>query len=135
MPTWEELQARAQQYSPNPLVLRYGAGPEGATCGACVHHWRASYHGKRYGKCNLRPFTHGAGSDHRAKWPACKRFIPEQGERGVYVGYRQVGTQGQTLVTCLEHHDARSGRWLPISRREAEAEQIKCQCGKPLVES
>ena len=60
--------------SPNPCVKLYGFGPDGAKCKGCVllfAHWTA----RKFYKCKLRNFTHGPGSDHRANWPACKRFI------------------------------------------------------------
>lgn len=59
----------------NPLIPRYGAGPEGALCRECVHFLRVHYHSRNYMKCDLRKLTHGAGSDHRSRWPACGKFV------------------------------------------------------------
>jgi hypothetical protein len=51
-----------------------GSGPKGETCRTCQHYTRASYHNRVYRKCWLaKPrWTHGPGSDIRAKDPACR---------------------------------------------------------------
>lgn len=59
----------------NPCLLVYGPGPEGAICWDCEHLFRRGYHTRHYLKCDLRKETRGAGSDHRARWPACGRFL------------------------------------------------------------
>ena len=61
--------------SPNPMVARYGVGPDGATCGDCVHLLREGGYERTYIKCRLRGMTHGHGTDHRAKWPACPWYV------------------------------------------------------------
>lgn len=50
-----------------------GSGPEGETCRSCKHYTRIHYAGT-YLKCKLMEahWTHGPGSDIRAKDPACK---------------------------------------------------------------
>lgn len=60
--------------SVNPCAKLYGPGPDGAKCKGCAVLFS---HGasRRYYKCRLRNFTHGPGSDHRANWPACGRFV------------------------------------------------------------
>jgi hypothetical protein len=58
----------------NPMLI-YGYGPEGAECRDCVHFLRVRHHDATYRKCDLRTLTHGKGSDHKASWPACKRFV------------------------------------------------------------
>ena len=62
-------------HNPNPCVAALGLGPEGATCKTCVHLFRKTF-GKTYLKCDLRPNTNGAGTDHRAGWDACGKYAP-----------------------------------------------------------
>ena len=57
----------------NPMLI-FGYGPDGATCKDCAHFVRLPYRGQTYRKCNLRKITHGKASDHKALWPACKRY-------------------------------------------------------------
>jgi len=57
------------------MVARYGVGPDGATCGDCVHLLREGGYERTYIKCRLRGMTHGHGTDHRAKWPACPWYV------------------------------------------------------------
>lgn len=58
---------------PHGNAAPIGSGPKGETCKTCEHIVRVQYHDKTYLKCNLRKanWTHGYGSDIRAKWPAC----------------------------------------------------------------
>ncbi len=51
-----------------------GSGPDGETCGTCDHRERPRYHDKVYIKCGLMEdhWTHGAASDIKAGWSACK---------------------------------------------------------------
>lgn len=53
-----------------------GTGPKGETCGSCEHYARSSFNVKTFRKCILmKPhWTHGPGSDIRAKDPACKEW-------------------------------------------------------------
>ena len=53
-----------------------GSGPEGETCRTCLHYMRVRYHGAYYLKCGLMKaaWTHGAGTDIRAKWAACSKW-------------------------------------------------------------
>lgn len=53
-----------------------GTGPEGETCKSCKHYVRSEYHRKVWLKCGLMRavWTHGPGSDIRAKSPACKKW-------------------------------------------------------------
>lgn len=55
-----------------------GSGPEGERCGTCRHLVRHLYHTRRYLKCGRmrHAWTHGAGSDIKAKWPACRAWRP-----------------------------------------------------------
>lgn len=59
-----------------------GTGPKDETCKTCKHIVRVHYHDKTYLKCQLREatWTHGGGSDIRAKFPACRfweKEVPE----------------------------------------------------------
>lgn len=53
-----------------------GSGPEGMTCRQCEFYTRVDYQAGTYLKCGLmqKQWTHGAGTDIRAKWPACSEF-------------------------------------------------------------
>ena len=53
-----------------------GTGPAGETCGTCGYYTRVEYHDKVYRKCGLMKlyWTHGSGTDIRAKDPACTRW-------------------------------------------------------------
>ncbi len=64
----------------NPCLYIYGAGPAYTECRKCIHLIRERYHDQTYLKCEMRKHTRGAGSDHRASWPACARFTPEEQE-------------------------------------------------------
>ncbi len=44
----------------------------GETCGSCAHLIRQGWRSKTYFKCGLLPITHGAGSDIRVGWDACR---------------------------------------------------------------
>ena len=58
----------------NPCVRAYGPGPTGEKCKNCRLFVRI-HKGNVYFKCELRGITNGPGTDHRANWPACKRFV------------------------------------------------------------
>jgi hypothetical protein len=51
-----------------------GTGPQGETCGTCEHLARIEYHNRTYRKCEKMRgrWTHGPGTDVRAKDPACR---------------------------------------------------------------
>lgn len=57
-----------------------GSGPAGTTCKTCRHYCLAAGGARNYRKCLLmKPFwTHGPGSDIRAKDPSCRKYIPEE---------------------------------------------------------
>jgi len=59
----------------NPCVALYGPGPANTACKQCRLFIRKGQYSKTYFKCSLRGDTNGPGTDHRANWPACKRFI------------------------------------------------------------
>lgn len=52
------------------------SGPEGSSCGTCVHVRRVDWHRRRYLKCGLDEgqWTHGPGTDLRLWWPGCHRW-------------------------------------------------------------
>jgi hypothetical protein len=62
----------------NPMVVKHGAGPEGATCRHCQHICRFRPGVNTYIKCRMRGITAGPGTDHRLKWKAC-RFYQKEG--------------------------------------------------------
>lgn len=61
-----------------------GKGPAGETCGSCAHLVRLPYHTRIYLKCGLMRhyWTHGAGTDIRARWPACEYWEAISNESG-----------------------------------------------------
>lgn len=70
--------------NPNPCILLYGLGPEGAKCKSCVlllH--RVGANGRRWYKCALRRasfdrrYMGASSTDHRLKWDACGRYERE----------------------------------------------------------
>lgn len=58
-----------------------GTGPQGETCRTCVHLDRRCRPAKTYLKCDLVKWTSGAGTDVRAKDPACSRWEASKGVR------------------------------------------------------
>jgi hypothetical protein len=58
----------------NPCVQVFGKGPDGAICKSCAYLFAHQPGNKRFYKCELRNFTHGAASDHKVRWPACGRY-------------------------------------------------------------
>jgi hypothetical protein len=62
----------------NPCVAWYGAhNIPGVICKNCSHLERV-HKGKVYIKCDLRAFSNGAGTDHKATWPACAKYVEVQ---------------------------------------------------------
>lgn len=59
--------------NPNPCVQMWGLGPAGATCKTCIH-LTSHKQSKTWYKCSLRGVTHGAKSDQKLRWDACKRY-------------------------------------------------------------
>jgi hypothetical protein len=57
----------------NPCVAVFGPGPAGATCAGCGHLHELQY-SRLVFKCDRRPITGGAGTDHRLRWPACAKY-------------------------------------------------------------
>jgi len=57
---------------------RYGAGPEGATCGACVSLVRSGGGDGSWPKCTRFRISCSAATDWRLRWPACGKFTPRE---------------------------------------------------------
>jgi hypothetical protein len=68
-------EVRKKQRAINPMVKAYGAGPTDKRCKHCRFFYRKRY-SHTYFKCEFRGDTNGPGTDHKANWPACKKFIP-----------------------------------------------------------
>lgn len=58
----------------NHCVRAYGIGTAGVKCKSCRLLLRHRPGRKTYFKCELRKFTRGPGSDHRANWQSCSRY-------------------------------------------------------------
>lgn len=71
----ERLRALAEQ-GINPLVGT--RGPDGQTCGDCIHRKYFCGGAKSYPKCDLGPITSGPKTDVRKNWPACHRHEPAE---------------------------------------------------------
>lgn len=65
-------------YLENPMLYVHGPGPQGRICNSCAHLGLYEGNTSNYYKCSLRGITHGAGTDHRIRWPACAKY--EAGE-------------------------------------------------------
>ena len=65
---------------PNPMARKFGRLNTWRTCQACRFLHRTEHHDKKYYKCFWRGESHGAGTDHRVGWFACKKF-EENSER------------------------------------------------------
>lgn len=60
----------------NPMVRKYGTGPEGTKCKSCRYLYDKKW-SRTYYKCELRGDTNGPGTDHRVNWQSCIRFEEE----------------------------------------------------------
>ena len=60
-----------------------GAGPDGETCGNCLHlvHWQPGS-GRVFFKCGRTRWTHGEATDIRKKTPACEHWQTGAGLEG-----------------------------------------------------
>jgi hypothetical protein len=72
----EWLATHPPKPKPNPMLRRYGAGPEGKRCKDCAHFFRKHF-AKVYRKCAKRGDTNGPATDHLATWPACGAWEPK----------------------------------------------------------
>lgn len=57
----------------NPMIHLVGDHP-GEKCKNCIYFVRKEY-SKTYFKCGLRRDTNGPGTDIRANWQACSKFL------------------------------------------------------------
>lgn len=75
----QEYIEKPPEFKSNATPAPRGSGPDGETCKTCNSSIRIGYHNKYYWKCNLKsPWTHGAGSDIRLKWDACRCFVSRE---------------------------------------------------------
>ncbi len=67
---------------PKGHAAKPGTGPTGETCKTCAHYTRVSWAGT-YRKCGHElaraKWTHGPGSDIRARDPACSQWLKPEG--------------------------------------------------------
>lgn len=59
----------------NPMLLKWGAGPPEFRCKACSYFGIGGTGARGHYKCRYRGNTSGPGTDHRANWETCKRFL------------------------------------------------------------
>lgn len=64
---------------PRGYAMPPGTGPEGETCGTCEHIMRTA----KYRKCELNRarWTHGPGTDIKARTAACSKWEKERDEK------------------------------------------------------
>lgn len=74
MTTLFPLKPTGKHKKPNPCVTAFGYGPVNTTCASCAK-LRVKRWGGKYFKCTLRGDTNGPGTDHRATWPACAKYV------------------------------------------------------------
>lgn len=74
-PVGERMPLPKQTCTPAPI----GSGPTGETCGGCYFYHRQTYHNGAHLKClkAMAAWTHGPGSDIKAKWRACREWQPK----------------------------------------------------------
>lgn len=65
---------RKKHFKINPMVKSCGKGPAEFKCKHCVYFIRKEY-SKTYFKCQWRGNTNGPGTDHKANWPTCGKFM------------------------------------------------------------
>lgn len=69
------LMAYAKRNKPRSAGRASGIpGPDGETCGSCKHLEVNQPYKKRFYKCGLVNWTHGAGTDIRKKDQSCQRW-------------------------------------------------------------
>jgi hypothetical protein len=61
---------------PKGYAAQPGSGPDGETCKTCAHYTRVHYQAGIFRKCGLNEakWTHGPGSDIKARSPACAKW-------------------------------------------------------------
>ncbi|MCK5612307.1 hypothetical protein KAR91_61110 [Candidatus Pacearchaeota archaeon] len=68
---------KIQAAHPNPMVRKAGIGPEGAKCKGCKFLIRTKPSNRVYYKCKFVGVTHGAATDVRVRWDACRMYEVE----------------------------------------------------------
>ncbi len=129
-PPIEFLQQRRNGATPALL----GSGPDGETCGTCLHALLTrSRGGSRFYKCGVMRahWTSGAGTDIRLKWPACSHWegIPKpvvdrsKLRQDVLDAITSAGSYGITVDELSEKWDvppnAISGRFTELAKEGA----------------
>lgn len=75
-----DVGTRLPKYVPGRCTpARIGSGPDGKTCRDCQHYCRFQSNVKWVRKCWLMRlvWTHGAATDIKAGWAACREFEEE----------------------------------------------------------
>lgn len=105
LPGWAKGATKTGKTNARRGLHPFGAAlaRNGETCGTCDHLERETYHGKTYLKCRLTKRTRGAGTDVRAKWPACRFW------------------EGELMST--DEQRAQAARFVADSRRSAKMTQ------------
>jgi len=69
-----------------------GSGPTGETCGTCIFYSRVTYKSSTYTKCaKMEPaWTHGAASDIKRHWPACREWAAAASHASPRTGREEV---------------------------------------------
>lgn len=89
---WLFEQQRKGAMNPNPCARMYGVR-EGKYCKECRLLLRKVLRsGKVFFKCSLVGDTNGPGTDFRANWTACMKFVPRQ--------QRERTTAGNKIMYC-----------------------------------
>ena len=82
-----------KEQNPNRCVRIYGKDPMGRTCSQCrLLRREVLRSGRAFFKCALVGSTRGPGTDFRAGWDACARFVPRQ--------ERERKTAGNRIMYC-----------------------------------
>lgn len=68
---------KARQANSNPMVRKAGLGPDGAKCKDCRFLIKTKPTNRVYYKCQLVGITHGAATDVRVGWDACRQYEVE----------------------------------------------------------
>lgn len=73
---FESLDQWAKENPPdkNPMVHRFGRGPDKAQCLSCSHIRRKDAGSRKVYKCLERGVSNSAATDHRLRWNACAKY-------------------------------------------------------------
>lgn len=66
--------AKARREKKQGYASPPGSGPAGETCRSCAHYCRVQGGVKTYPKCGLVKWSHGPGTDIKARAPACAQW-------------------------------------------------------------